>query len=259
MKRVIAALALILIAVPAFAADIAKDPAVVSEGVQTNYADIILRGDAAVASLNQTTFTDLSGYYAAGLTAAGFTPDVLYDPAGGTDYSAYLIVFADASDNWWSTSPWAAWHADFGAYMAAGGKMVCIGQDWIYGAAGYGFQQTYLGLSGVVEDINYNDTSSMSWTGTNPGPLAGFSGSMVPCFSANPWFTDQIIPASQGVATWSTAAYPGPYQGGCASMMGAFSVIEFGCGTVDAVGPLAGWFVTTATEETSVSAVKALY
>jgi hypothetical protein len=259
MKRVIAAVLLTLLAVPAFALDIAKDPAVVVNGVQMNYEDTISRGDAAVLGLIQGTFTDLTGYYAAGLTAAGFTPDVLYDPAGGTDYSAYLIVFASASDNWWSSSPWATWHADLGAYMTAGGKVVAVGQDWLYGAASYTFQTTYLGMASVIEDVNYNDTTTMTWNGTNPGPLAGMTGSMIPCFASNPWFTDQITPSTQGLATWETTAYPGAKQGGCASAMGAFCVIEFGCGTVDAVGDLAAWFVTTATEDASLSAVKALY
>jgi len=58
---------------------------------------------------------------------------------------------------------------------------------------------------------------------------------------------------------WGTTAYPGPYEGGCASQIGMFSAVEFGCGTVDVVGNMCFWFEPTATENASISTIKALY
>jgi hypothetical protein len=261
MKRVIAAFALLLLAVPVLAADIARDPAVVIEGVQTTYTDVMLRGDACVVGLIDGTFTDVTPYYAAGLTAAGYIPDVIYDPAGGTSYAGYSIVFATSSDLWWGPSAftWGAVQADFGAYMDAGGRLMAVGQDWIYSSGGSAFHASYLGLASVVEDVNYNDTGSMSWNGTAAGPLAGLTGSMLPCFTANPWFTDQITAATQGLVQWSSPLAPAYKEGGCLAVKGGFSVVEFGCGTVDVVGPIAAWFDDIATGESSISAVKALY
>jgi len=64
---------------------------VVIEGTSTPYDNVIVRGDVAVISYLDGTFTDLSGYYMTGMTNAGYTPDLYYDPHGSVDYSSYLI------------------------------------------------------------------------------------------------------------------------------------------------------------------------
>ncbi len=259
MKKVIATLAMVaLFAGAAMAADIAKDPAVYVEGVYTPGDDINNRGDVAVVGLYEGTFTDLSGYYLTGYSNAGYTPDLFLDPLGGVDYSSFLQVLVSTSDNWWGT--------DFGteipvlaAYMDGGGRCIVVGQDWLYGSGDYGFASTYLGMAGAVEDLNYGDEGMMDWTGTAGGPLDGLADSLLPCFEANPWFTDMVDPSAQGLAMWGTPMAPGPQEGGCAATTGMLSTVEFGCGNIDVVGNLAAWFTPTATEEASFSTLKTLY
>lgn len=258
MKTVIA-LSLLLIALPLLAADIAKDPAIYIEGTMHLDADVVNRGDAAVAVIYDGTFTDLSGYYAAGLTNAGYSPDIYYDPAGGVDYSGYQIVVATCSDNWWYSINYPMEYNAWGAYIDGGGNVFLIGQDFLYGSMDYSFPTNYCGLAGAIEDVNYNDASMMTWTGSAGGPLDGMGDSMLPCFSANPWFTDDIMAATQQLCEWSTTDYPGPYGGGSCATQGVFSVVEFGCGTVDVVPYITYWYNPTATQEASFSQVKALY
>lgn len=259
MKKVIASLALILLAVPALAVDIAKDPAVVIEGSSTVYENVMNRGDAAVVSIIDGTFSDMSAYYAAGLTAAGYAPDVIFDPLGGGDYSAYLIVICDTGDMWWyPTNGFPS--ADFMAYMDGGGKFAMIGQDFLYATGEYGFATAYLGMGSVIEDTNYSDAGQLDWTGTAGGALEGMSDSMLPCFASNPWFTDAVTPTSTGVCMWGSPMAPGPQEGGSATTYSLLSTVEFGCGGVDVVGAIAAYlFGSTATDATSISSVKSLY
>jgi hypothetical protein len=151
----------------------------------------------------------------------------------------------------------AAWRS----YMDGGGLVILVGQDFVYGSGDLALLTGYFGVASVVEDLNYNDPGLMNWTGTAGGPLDGLAGSMMPCFAANPWFTDQVNPAggAAGVATWSSPLYPAGAQGGAATLYSLFSAIEFGCGSVDVVGHMTFWFQPTATENASISSIKALY
>lgn len=260
MRKVIAALAMLALAMPALAVDIAKDPNVVIEGTNFGHDDVIVRGDAAQVNLLDGIFTDLSGYWAGGLSAAGYTPDIYYDPAGGIDYSTYLIVIADCSDNWWFSMNYPMEPNAWRSYLDGGGKMVLVGQDFLYGSGDLALLTGYFGVGSVVEDVNYNDSGNMTWNGTAGGPLDGLSGSMLPCFASNPWFTDDVNPAggNDGVAIWTTPMYPNG-EAGAATMSSIFSVVEFGCGSVDVVGAMDAYMGGIATENTSMSTVKALY
>ena len=258
MKKVIV-FALLALAVPAMAADIAKSPMVYSEGVVTQYNDTINRGNVAVAALLDGTFQDLAPIYAAAISALGCSPDIYYDPAGSINYGAlgYDLVVATCSDNWWYSVNYPMEISAWSTYMAGGGKIILVGQDFLYGSGDYSFPTTYCGMTTAVEDVNYNDSTTLTLTGL--GPLAGFGDSMVPCFTANPWFTDNVH-GSTNIGNWSTSGYPGPYGAGSASMVGIFSVVEFGCGNCNgAVSYLAAWLQVTPTEAQSLSAIKALY
>lgn len=259
MKKVIAALALLALALPVLAMDIAKDPAVVTEGIVKDYDDIIVRGDAAVVSIIDGTFTDLGPAYFVSVGNNSYDPDLYYDPHGSVDYSTYLLLVVDSSDLWWAYD-WTAEINAWTAYMDGGGNMLLVGQDFLYSSLAYSFPTNYCGMTGVFEDANYGDAGMLNWTGTDV--LPGLSDSMLPCFASNPWFTDDVS-GTFGVCDWNSPQG----AGGCgsASMVGIFSTVEFGCttnfrGVLDEViGAAVAWFAPTATDEASFSSVKTLY
>jgi len=260
--KAIATLALLLIAIPVFAADIAKDPAVYIEGIVQQHDDIVNRGTAAVAVINDGTFEDLSSYYATGLGNNGFAADIYYDPAGSVDYSGYDIVVASCTDNWWYSANYPMEIDAWSAYVDGGGHVLLVGQDFLYGSADYTFPTVYCDMAGASEDVNYNDVSEMTWNGTAGGPLDGLTDSFLPCFTANPWFTDDITAGTQQICDWTTVDFGGPYGGGSAGASAIFSVVEFGCGSTDVMfGTLTyfGLLQPTAAQETSFSSLKALY
>ena len=260
MKRAIVFLGILTLASVALAADIAKDPSITIDGVYTPSTDIINadRAATAVISLYEGTFTDLSGYYINGLTNAGHTVDYFPDPMGGAPYGDYDLALVTSSDNWWGTN-FALEIPALSTYMDAGGKVIIVGQDWLWGSGDYGFAIAYLGMAGAMEDVNGNDYDALTWNGTAGGPLNGQTDSYIPCFASNGWYTDTIDPASQGLAMWGSPFAPGPQEGGCVGATGLLSSVEFGCGQFDAVGYLAAWYLTTATEPASFSSVKSLY
>ncbi len=260
MKKVIVSLLMLALATSAFAADIAKGPAVV-DGTVTNYASTMNRGDAAVVNIIDGTFTDHSAYYMAGLTAAGFTPDNHYDPMGTVDYSIYTYVVVSTSDNWWAAVSYPTEIPLWGAYMDAGGKMFLAGQDFLWGSGDVGFAMSYFGLTSETQDIA-DGALDINWTGTDVlsgqnGVITGgdYAGDPNPCFGSNGWYTDDVSGAF-GLADWDQGgAVAG---GGTASATNVFSVLEFACSGVDIVGTVTAWG-STATETNSLSAVKALY
>ena len=261
MKKAIVLLMALALASPVLAADIARDPAVVVEGAVAQHDDVIQRGNAAVLALLDGAFTDLSAVYATALERSGFTPDIYYDPAGGVDYSDYSLLLVSCADNWWHSPNYAIEIESWRSYMAGGGRMILIGQDFLYGSGDYGFPQEYFGMISAVEDVNGGDASLLTWTGTDM--LDGLGGGMQPCYSANSWYTDDVSGVT-GLCRWSTQEHPGSFGGGCASMVGVFSVVEFGCepgvdGSIDALDRIHGTMFPVATEPASFSSVKSLY
>lgn len=233
MRIVLVLLALALVALPALASeDIAKgDRVYMADPVQhQNQIDQLNPGAALVASIIAGTFTDLGPAYVSALGAAGETPvDLIYDPMGAwPPMGGYEFVMVDCSDLWWSGYFLASDEAVLASYIDAGGCMTLVGQDYLYQRGYYtGFPMTHLGLGSAYEDANYGDTF-LNYNGTAGGPIAGISGSMTACFAANPFFTDDITPAVQGVVTWDSATW-GPAEGGCMLNKAAFSTVEFGC------------------------------
>lgn len=231
MRIALVLLAAAVIVTPALGADIAKGPNVV-EGVYTQYQNSVgNRADALVVSVIEGVFTDVGPTWVGGFVAAGYSADLVYDAV--PSLAGYQCVLVDFSDNWWLTNWSGVDESTLAAYQDGGGCVFLVGQDFLYGRPGYaGYPANYLGIAGAYEDANYNDAGLLEWFGSTGGPIDGLSGSMYPCFSANPWFTDEIYPASQGFVTWISPLY-GPAEGGSvnATKKGAFSTVEFGCGT----------------------------
>ncbi|MDM7917338.1 MAG: hypothetical protein QUU85_19045 [Candidatus Eisenbacteria bacterium] len=231
---ILLALLLLLIAGTAAARDVAKNDQVI-DGIVTPHANQIdaeNRGADLVVSIIAGTFTDLGPAYRSALLAIGEGPvDLIYDPMGNwPSLSGYTTVLVTCSDLWWSGYFLAADEQQLAAHLDTNGCVTLIGQDYLYQRGGYaGFPANYLGVAGANEDANYNDSGELSWQGRTGGPLEGVSGSMYPCFAANPWFTDEISPASQGLVTWASPLY-GPAEGGTQLSFAVFSAVEFACG-----------------------------
>lgn len=222
-----------MLAAPAIGADIAKGPDVV-DGVVTPHQNVIgNRSDVLVVSVIAGTFTDLGPTWVGAFNGAGYSADLIYDPAGSWPaLSGYACVMVDHSDNWWSGYWVDADESVLASYQDGAGCVFLVGQDFLYARGGYaGWPANYLGIAGASEDANYDDSGTLEWQGTSLGPLDGLAGSLVPCFWSNPWFTDEIDPVSQGLVTWSSPLY-GPAEGGStnSSRYGAFSSVEFACG-----------------------------
>jgi len=267
MRLVIGLLALVLVAAPAFAADVAKDEGVVIEGVYTphqNDYDASNPGAALVASIIAGTFTDLAPAYAGALAAAGESPvDTIYDPMGvWPALGGYNSVTVTCSDLWWAGYFLASDESTLASYVAGGGCLFLIGQDYIYQRGGYaGFPANTFGIGYVYEDANYNDASSMSFVGTAGGPIDGVAGGGFPCFASNPWFTDDVTPTTTGLVTWTSDLW-GPAEGGAVLDKAAFSAVEFGClsGLNDVVAGLLGLCGgPVPTENTTWGAVKGMF
>jgi hypothetical protein len=268
MRVVLVLLAVLLIAGTAVARDMAKNDQVI-EGVYTphsNQMDAENPGSALVASIIAGTFTDLGPAYRSALQAAGENPvDLVYDPMGNWPALAgYNSVTVTASDLWWSGYFLASDEQVLASYLDNDGCVFVIGQDYLYQRGSLaGFPTTHLGIAGAFEDANYNDPDTMNYDGTAGGPLEGISGSMLPCFTANPWFTDEIYPLTQGLVTWDTPLY-GPAEGGSVFNKAVFSAVEFGCDDAGALNAAVAGLLSVcggvvATEDASWGQVKGLY
>jgi hypothetical protein len=243
MRVAFVLVAALLLAGSAMAADIAKGPEYV-EGTVVDYTDSYSRGDVLIVSIIAGTFTDVAPVYASAFAANGKTADTVYDPAGAwPDMSGYTTCLISTSDNWWDSYDYTGDFAAAGSYVDGGGCLWVVGQDFIYGSALYGglaFAQSYLGVASVVEDVNYNDPDPLEWFGTAGGPLDGMYAAMMPCFASNPWFTDDVTPAGQGLADWSSTLGSGQ-AGSVSGFNTMFSAVEFGCDPTtinDVVGAL---------------------
>jgi hypothetical protein len=267
MRLVLGFLALVLIAGPAFAADMAKSEGVVIEGVYTphqNDFDASNPGSALVASIIAGTFTDQAPAYQGALVAAGESPvDLLYDPMGvWPALGGYTSVTVTCSDLWWAGYFLASDEAVLASYVAGGGCLFLIGQDYIYQRGSYaGFPTDTFGIGYVYEDANYGDTF-LEYVGTAGGPIDGLSGSGSDCFGGvNQFFTDDITPTTTGLATWTSATW-GPAEGGAVLNKAAFSTVEFACmNNLNAVvaGLLGLCGGPVPTQETTWGAVKGMF
>ena len=244
MRIVLALLATIVIVGVASAADIAKGPEVV-DGIVVQYENQYRQdADVLIVSIIEATFTDMAPAYDGAFAANGRTADIIYDPAGvWGDTSPYNVFVYDTADDWWNTYAYASDRPIIQGLADDGMCFWLIGQDFAYGggAANVTLLQNYFGVSSIIEDVNYNDATAMIWSGTAGGPLVGVADSMLPCFSANPWFSDAVTPLAQGLATWQTTASGGQWEtGGVIDNRCCSLAVEFGCSNVitDAVGAL---------------------
>ena len=228
MKRLFVCLAVLALSAPAFAADVAKDEGVYIEGVPGSYADDHNRGNALVASIIQATFTDVGPFFQTAMDSHGLSTDLIYDPWGvWPAMDDYVVACVSSADMWWSYT-WAADEAVLSSYMDAGGKVVLVGQDYIYSRLGWaGFPSNYLGVCGVVEDVN-NNAMSLYVDGVAGGPMDGAHYEFGACYASNNFYTDEITPCATGLALWD---YPGIFglEGGCSTPVAVFSTIGFGC------------------------------
>jgi hypothetical protein len=267
MKRLVLGLAVLALATtPTFAADTAKQEDVYIEGVPGSYQDDYGRGNALVASIIQATFTDLGPAYVAALDAGGMSTDLIYDPMGAwPPMDDYCLVLVTTSDMWW-TYFWEYEDPILDAYMAAGGTCILVGQDYLYTRLSgiNGFPMDWLGVTGANQDVNWAD-EWVDWEGTPGGPLDGMTGYVVYCFTDNPFFTDEIFPAVDGVCWWTSATIPFPLEGGSAiPVVSCFSTVEFACqpqNELDAVVAAMLRYLgsPTPTETTTWGAVKGMF
>lgn len=224
MRVVLALFAILLLAGSAGAADIARGPAVV-EGQYTPHQNVLNRGDALVVSIIQATFTDLGPTWQGALGNA----DLIYDPNGSyPDLSPYTLILVDTSDMWWTytfTGDEAVWTS----FHDAGNCVWVVGQDYLYSRGFWtGFPQTVLGLASVVEDVANNSTL-IDWAGSAGGIVDGMVGTISACFASNGFYTDNVTPATIGVADWTDEFGMGG-QAGCQAVDAGLSTLEFGCG-----------------------------
>lgn len=264
MKKVIALASLLtLLAGTAMAIDVAKLPDVTVEGATTYHGDLVRDGSVLVVSVIVGTFTDNAPVYVEKLTAAGCTADLIYDPqtTGWPDLSGYDGVVVVYNDVWWDSSLGAFGAADLAVLSGYPGALAVVGQDFVY-SVGTGFVAPRFGVTSVVEDINFGDASVMTVTGLAGGIFDGMTTSGVPCWSANPWFTDDV---SAGTEAQNWAGGPFSGQGAAVVSDGVFSVNAYECMSGDDFIAAMGNYLFNCdgggvpTQESSWSAVKNLY
>jgi hypothetical protein len=230
MKRLFVCLAVLALSAPAFAADIAKNEDVYIEGVPGSYSDDYGRGNALVASIIQGTFTDVGPYFQTAMDSHGLSTDIIYDPFGvWPPMDDYLVVCVSTADMWWSYN-WAPDEAILASYMDNAGKVMLVGQDYIYsrGDTYAGFPNNYLGVCGFTGDLNW-DATVLYTEGVDGGPMNDMDFTIYPCFEANMFFTDEIIPCATGLSMWTSHQIFTPVEGGCSTPAAIFSSIAFGC------------------------------
>ncbi len=172
--------------------------------------------------------------YSAALLAAGAANvETVYAPEGGSipfpnpftpyDYPVCVVL---------TTENWLAPPENFGPaeeavlsdYCAAGGAVLIVGQDLLYGAHhswgnAHGFFKNYMGLSSVQQDV-LTTPNPVTWTGETGGPLNDMSGTTSsgnpwPPFLANVCAADDLTPvAGANTLLTGTAGTLGPYATG---------------------------------------------
>ncbi len=251
-------------------------------------ADVLI-----ASSTNGGQFTDLAPYYSAAFTAAGVpSVTVINDPEDAPfpfpvpfTPNEYGTVCVLSNDNWWGSFSTGMPEANvstadenaLAAYMDLGGKMIFSGQDYLYArGSSAGFPQIYLGVQNHTDDINFSDTD-ITYNGVAGGAIAGRSGSLhaeplgVPCFTDNPFFSDDVVPFTVGLMTYNSQPSGVNGQGGTSWVVpgvfsSVFSTVELACttdtqqfnGDVRAMYAFVGGGVTTV-EPATWGAVKDMF
>ena len=272
MRRALAALALLaVVAAPILAESVSRDGPFQAPS-PVYMPDVLGRGPSLVVVVNeQGVMADLGPMYGNALTNAGFPYDIIYEPMGVwpalDDYDVVLVTFAD---NWWGYSWLVPQDEDpLEAYMDAGGNVILIGQDYLFFRGGHGgFPSTHLGVCDHVDDVLWADETLLTWDGDGGSPLEGLHGEYygLECYTppgANALFTDEVIPCTQGLLTWSTEGYPIPTEGGAVEANGIFSCVDFGCddAVIDAaIAAIMDYFGgCTAAEQDTWGSIKEMY
>lgn len=172
-------------------------------------------------------------YRSALITAGAGTVEVIYASEGGSipfpnpllpeDYPVCIVL---TSENWLKPPGnfGPAEEAILSDYCEAGGAVMIVGQDLLYGAHGgwgpaTGFFENYMGLSYVDQDI-LTTSDSVVWVGEQGSPLDDMdgttsSGDPWPPFLANKCQADDLTPvAGAGILINCTAGSSGPYGTG---------------------------------------------
>ncbi|UCE27244.1 MAG: hypothetical protein JSW52_00380 [Candidatus Coatesbacteria bacterium] len=172
-------------------------------------------------------------YETALLAGGANTVDVIYAPEGGpipfpnpfkpTNFPVCVVL---TGENWLAPPRnfGPTEEAALSDYCDAGGAVMIVGQDLLFGAhnswgSATGFFETYMGLSYVDQDMLVT-SNSVAWSGEAGGPLAGVSGVTTagdpwPPFLANGCQADDLTPvAGAGELLSCTAGGSGPYTTG---------------------------------------------
>lgn len=266
MKRLLVCLAVLALSVPAFAADVARHEDVYIEGIPGSFSDEYGRGPSLVVSYTLGTFTDTGPAFQAALDVAGMPADIMYDPYGVfPPLDDYCLICIVTNDMWWTYDYWAVEDPIFSAFMASGGTCMVDGQDYLWsrlmGTAG--FPTDWLGVAGANQDMNW-DAFWLDVNGTPGGPMDGIYAYLTPCFGANNFFTDEIIPAATGMAFWTSDQVGFPLEGGSSTPVSCFSTMAFGCAATDDLNNIICAWVRwldfpTPTETTTWGAVKGMF
>ncbi len=243
------------------------------------------------SSTNGGVFTNLAPYYTTAIQGLGFTVTNIEDPDLGPfpfpavfTSTEYCVVVVLTNDNWWGVNGNGQPEANvslqdenrLAAYMDTGGKMLFSGQDYLWGRGnGNGFPQIYLGIANYTDDVYANGTN-VNYAGVAGGAMAGLNGSVVasvggvPCFNANAFYTDTIVPFSAGLMNWNAPTGESG-QGGTSWDTGlyktVFSGVELACTTnttqfnrdVRSIFTWLGSCGTTSVEPSTWGAVKDMF
>jgi hypothetical protein len=249
------------LAAPALAADISRLPEVITEGVENPGQNQMVGGAVLVVSVTVDTFTDNGLAYQTELNTQGVAADLLFDPQlnGWPDLSGYETVFVVYNDVWWDQSLGAFGPADEAVLAGYGGNLVLVGQDYPF-SVGTGFITGRFDIASLIEDVNFGDAAEMTLAGTVGGPFEGLGGTGLPCWEANPWFTDDVLGGTTPTQDWSGGGFGG--GGGAAVEDGIFSTNEYACfdSFPDAIADMLDYFRgTVPTKVTTWSQIKGEY
>jgi hypothetical protein len=223
--------------------------------------------------------------------AGAATVEVIYASEGGSipfpnpllpeNYPVCVVL---TSENWLKppNNFGLTEEAALSDYCDAGGAVMIVGQDLLYGAHGYwgsasGFFKTYMGLSYVDQDMLVT-SNSVAWTGAAGGPLAELSGTTSagdpwPPFSANICQADELTPvAGAGTLLKCTAGSSGPYvtgiyydrAAGRTLYRSCFVAYELAADSTEfdaVISALYGWLTSgvSGVEPSSLGKIKAVY
>ncbi len=219
----------------AIAGDVARLPNVEIEGQTRILRNDVRDGSVLVISVTiDGNFSDAGPDWVTSVEGAGYTADLYYDPQlyGWPELSGYGAVIVAYNDVWWHEGSGGFGDDDETVLSGYDGGLAIIGQDYI-NSTGHGDGPTpwlmeRFAISDVTEDVNFGDGTEMTLIGSSGGPFVGLSGSGLPCFESNQWFTDDVTADSLPTQDWTTVGgYSG--HGGAAVHDGLFSANAYEC------------------------------